>query len=64
VLRGRIVDLSLCGCRIWTDIRFLDVSGRKRAQVGQLVQDIQEMRRGGSMHSREMQERECWKAAG
>jgi len=80
-LRGRILDLSLTGCRIRTDerfpvgiytrvetefrleglpfrlggviqvihdrqtvgIRFLDVSSRKREQVEQLMEDIQEM---------------------
>ncbi len=83
-MQGRIVDLSLSGCRIRTEerfpvgiytrvetefrleglpfrlggviqavhgrdrrsvgIRFLDVSARKRAQVEQLIEDIEEMR--------------------
>jgi hypothetical protein len=83
-LTGRIVDLSLSGCRIRTDerfpvgiytrvetefgleglpfrlagviqaihdphhvgIRFLDVSDRKRKQIEELIEDIQEMREG------------------
>ena len=81
-LRGRILDLSLSGCRIRTDerfpvgiytrvetefrlegspfrlggviqaihgrntvgIRFLDLSDRKRQQVGELIGEIQQMR--------------------
>ncbi|MDR3777003.1 MAG: PilZ domain-containing protein [Terracidiphilus sp.] len=92
VLHGRIVNLSLGGCRIWTKsrflvgiytrveaefriagqafrlagviqaihdrqqvgIRFLDMSDRKRKQVEQLMQELQEKYEGGSSQSREM----------
>lgn len=102
VLRGRIVDLSLGGCRIWTEsrflvgiytrveaefhicgqafrlggviqathdrsqvgIRFLDMSARKREQVEQLIQEVQEMRGSGSSRSRETEEQKYWKATG
>jgi c-di-GMP-binding flagellar brake protein YcgR len=102
VLRGRIVDLSLGGCRIWTEsrflvgiytrveaefyvcgqafrlggviqatqdrqqvgIRFLDMSDRKREQVEQLMQEIEEMRGSESARSRDMLEQKLWKATG
>jgi hypothetical protein len=102
VLRGRIVDLSLGGCRIWTEsrflvgiytrveaefyvcgqafrlggviqathdrsqvgIRFLDMSDRKREQVEQLIEEIQEMRGSGSSRSREIEENKPWRATG
>jgi len=85
-LTGRIIDLSLGGCRIRTDerfpvgiytrvetefrlqglpfrlggviqavhdqhtvgIRFLDVSSRKREQVEQLIEEIEELKRTGN----------------
>lgn len=85
-LRGRILDLSLGGCRIRTDerfpvgiyrrvetefrleglpfrlggvtqaihdrqtvgIRFLDMSGRKREQLEQLIEEIEEAKRAGT----------------
>jgi c-di-GMP-binding flagellar brake protein YcgR len=102
VLRGRIVDLSLGGCRIWTEsrflvgiytrveaefyvcgqpfrlggviqathdrqqvgIRFLDMSDRKREQVEQLVQELEEMRGSENSRSRDMLEQKLWKATG
>jgi c-di-GMP-binding flagellar brake protein YcgR len=102
VLHGRIVDLSLGGCRIWTEsrflvgiytrveaefriagqpfrlggviqathdrqqvgIRFLDMSDRKREQVEQLIQELQEMRRSGGTRGREIEGNKSWKATG
>lgn len=102
VLRGRIVDLSLGGCRIWTErrflvgiytrvevefhiggqafrlggviqathdrsqvgIRFLDMSDRKRKQVEQLIQELEEMRGSESSRSRDLLEQKHWKATG
>jgi c-di-GMP-binding flagellar brake protein YcgR len=101
-LDGRIVDLSLGGCRIQTDsqfligiytrvevefhiagqpfrlggviqatqngrqlgIRFLDMSARKREQMEQLIEDVQEVRQSGRALTPDWQAIEPWQARG